>query len=52
MMLEEVMLLGTSTTTLQRHFFLKNKSLKCNIFRIVIEKLGFNVTVIYLGRIF
>ena len=51
-MLEEVMLLGTSTTTLQRHFFLKNKSLKCNIFRIVIEKLGFNVRVIYLGKIF
>ena len=48
----KVMLLGTSITTLQRHFFLKNKSLKCNIFRIVIEKLDFNIRVIYLGRIF
>ena len=52
MMLEKVMLLGTSITTLQRHFFLKNKSLKYNIFRIVIEKLDFNIRVIYLGRIF
>lgn len=50
--LEKVMLLGTSITTLQWQFFLKNRLWRVIFFKIVVEKLCLNIRVIYLGRIF